>query len=45
MHPVFKSNLITHIFRKFGVSQIAGSDVIFAFVRCTKWVSYIPEVK
>ena len=33
MHPDFESNLITHIFRKFGVSQTTGSDVIFAFVR------------
>ena len=33
MHPNFKSNLITHIFRKFGVSQTSGSDIIFAFVR------------
>ena len=35
MHPDFESNLITHIFRKFGVSRTAGSDVIFAFVRGT----------
>ena len=35
MHPDFESNLITHIFRKFGVSQTTGSDVIFAFVRGT----------
>ena len=35
MHPDFESNLITHIFRKFGVSQTIGSDVIFAFVRGT----------
>ena len=33
MHPDFESNLITHIFRKFGVSETTGSDVIFAFVR------------
>ena len=32
MHIDFESNLITHIFRKLGVSQITGSDVIFAFV-------------
>ena len=32
MHPDFESNLITHIFRKFGVSETTGSDVIFAFV-------------
>ena len=32
MHPDFESNLITHIFRKFGVSDTTGSDVIFAFV-------------
>ena len=35
MHPDFKSNLITNIFRKFGVSRTTGSDVIFAFVRGT----------
>ena len=35
MHPDFESNLITHIFRKFGVSWTTGSDVIFAFVRGT----------
>ena len=35
MHPGFGSNLITHIFRKFGVSWTTGSDVIFAFVRGT----------
>ena len=28
MHPDFESNLITHIFRKFGVSRTTGSDVI-----------------
>ena len=39
MHPDFKSNLITHIFRKFGVSQTTGSDVIFAFARSTYGVS------
>ena len=33
MHPDFESNLITHIFRNFGVNRITGSDVIFAFVR------------
>ena len=33
MHPDFESNLITHIFRKFGVSRTAERDVIFAFVR------------
>ena len=33
MHPDFESNLITHIFRRFGVSRITGSAVIFAFVR------------
>ena len=32
MHPDFESNLITHIFRKYGVSRTTGSDVIFAFV-------------
>ena len=32
MHPDFESNLITNIFRKFGVSRITESDVIFAFV-------------
>ena len=35
MHPDFKSNLMTHIFSKFGVSRTTGSDVIFAFVRGT----------
>ena len=35
MHPDFESNLITHIFRKFGVSQTTESDVIFAFARGT----------
>ena len=35
MLPDFESNLITHIFRKFGVSGTTGSDVIFAFVRGT----------
>ena len=38
MHPEFESNLITHIFRKFGVSGTTGSDVIFAFVRGTQGV-------
>ena len=38
MHPDFESNLITHIFRKFGVSETTGSDVIFAFVRGTQGV-------
>ena len=36
MHPDFESNLITHIFRNFGVSRATGSDVIFAFVRGTQ---------
>ena len=35
MHPDFKSKLITHIFRNFGVSRTTESDVIFAFVRGT----------
>ena len=35
MHPDFKSNLVTHIFKNFGVSRIIGSNVIFAFVRGT----------
>ena len=35
MHPDFQPNLIIHIFRKFGVSRITVSDVIFAFVRGT----------
>ena len=35
MHPEFKSNLMTHIFRNIGVSQTTESDVIFAFVRGT----------
>ena len=38
MHPDFESNLITHIFSKFGVSETTGSDVIFAFVRGTQGV-------
>ena len=29
-HPEFESNLITHIFRKFGVSRTTESRVIFA---------------
>ena len=33
MHPDFKSNLVTHICRKFGVSRTTGSDVIFDFVK------------
>ena len=40
MHPDFESNLITHIFIKFGVSGTTGSDVIFAFVRGTQGVLY-----
>ena len=35
MHSDFESNLITHIFRKFGVNRMTGSDVIFAFVSGT----------
>ena len=35
MHPAFEPNLITHIFRKFEVNRMTGSDVIFAFVRGT----------
>ena len=38
MHPDFESNLITHIFRNFGVSDTTGSDVIFVFVRGTQGV-------
>ena len=38
MHPDFEPNLITHIFRNFGVSGTTGSDVIFAFVRGTQRV-------
>ena len=38
MHPDFESNLMTHIFRMFGVSGTTGSDVIFAFVRDTQGV-------
>ena len=38
MHPDFESNLITHIFRKFGVSGTTGSDVIFVFVGDTQGV-------
>ena len=40
MHPDFESNLITHIFRTFGVSRTIGSYVISAFVRGTYGVSY-----
>ena len=35
MNPDFELNLITLIFRKFGVSRTNGSDAIFAFVRGT----------
>ena len=35
IHPDLESNLITHIFRKFGVSRKTGTDVIFAFVSGT----------
>ena len=38
MHPDFESNLITHIFRNFGVIGTTGSDVIFAFVGGTQGV-------
>ena len=38
MPPDFESNLLTHIFRKFKVSEATGSDVIFAFVRRTQRV-------
>ena len=38
MHPDFEPNLITHIFRKCGVSKTTGSDVIFVFVRGTQGV-------
>ena len=38
MHPDFELNLITHIFRKFGVSGTTGSDAIFAFIRGTQGV-------
>ena len=38
MHPDFESNLITHIFRKYEVSETTGIDVIFAFVRGTQRV-------
>ena len=40
MHADFESNLITHIFRKFRVSETTGSDVIFAFVRGTQGVLF-----
>ena len=40
MHPNFESNLVTHIFRKFGVNWTTGSDVIFAYVRGTYGVSH-----
>ena len=39
MHPDFESNLITHNFRNFGVSETTGSDVIVAFVRGNQGVS------
>ena len=32
MHPEFESNLITNIFKNFGVNRTTESDVIFAFV-------------
>ena len=38
-------NLITYIYRKFEVSRIAESDVIFAFVRDTLGVSHMWRVK
>ena len=38
MHADFKSNLVTNIFRNFGVSRETGSDVIFVFVRGTQGV-------
>ena len=38
MHPDFKSNLITNIFRQFGVSRTTESDIIFAFVKGTQGV-------
>ena len=40
MHPDFESNLIKHIFIKFGVNCTTGNDVIFAFARGTQRVSY-----
>ena len=36
IYPDLESNLITHNFRKFGVSRTTGTDVIFAFVRAPK---------
>ena len=36
MHPDFESNLVTHIFRKFGVSRISGSDVILSLSKAPK---------
>ena len=36
MHPEFESNLITHIFRKFGASGKTESDVIFALLEAPK---------
>ena len=36
MHIDFESNLITHIFKRFGVRGTTGSDVIFTFVRGTQ---------
>ena len=33
MHPDFESNLLTHIFRNFGVCSTTESDIIFVFAR------------
>ena len=45
MNLYFESNWITHIFRKFGVSRMTESDVIFVFVRGTLGVWYSFEHK
>ena len=36
MHPEFELNLITHIFRNFGVIRITGSDVILPLSEAPK---------
>ena len=45
MHPDFELNLITQIFKKFGVSLTTGSDVISAFVRVTEGVYTVLSAK
>ena len=36
MHPDFESNLIKHIFRKFGVCGTTGSDITFLLLEAPK---------